>query len=365
MKMTPLERILREMITAEGPISLSRYMALCLGHPRHGYYATRDPLGTDGDFTTAPEISQLFGELVGAWLLKAWRDLGCPLPIALVELGPGRGTLMADIWRVLRAEPALAEGANVHLVETSPALRAKQAEMLARLGVGPAHHDDVTTLPYQPILFVANEFFDALPTNQWQKIGPGWCERKIGLTDEGNFTFGLDRAAGPPPKRISPHLPDGTILEHSPAQDTVMMALADHVQEQGGAGLIIDYGSLRTGSADTLQAVRDHQPADPLLNAGEADLTTHVDFEHLAGIAKAQGIAGSGGATQGDFLLRLGLLERAGQLGAGKAPDEQHAISAAVERLAGDAAMGKLFKVLGLASQPIPMDGLETGLWDG
>lgn len=364
MMMTPLDRIAREIIASEGPMALSRYMALCLSHPQYGYYTTRDPLGAEGDFTTAPEVSQLFGELVGIWLLKAWHDLGRPVPITVVELGPGRGTLMADIWRVLRTEPGLAENASIHLVETSPALRAKQTETLAKLGVSATHRSDLASLPNQPKLFVANEFFDALPANQWQKIGDGWCERKVGLSDDGTLTFGLDRATGLPPKQVSPLLADGTIIEHSPAQDAVMMTLAQHLHQHGGAGLIIDYGALAAGSGDTLQAVRDHKPADPLQHAGEADLTTHVDFEHLARIAKTHGITTLGGASQGDFLLSLGLLERAGQLGAAKSPDQQEAISMAVERLAGDAAMGKLFKVLGLASQPIPMDGLETSLWD-
>ena len=362
--MTPLERIIQEVIESEGPIPVSRYVALCLSHPEHGYYITRDPLGTDGDFTTAPEISQLFGELVGAWLLKAWRDLGWPSPVSLGELGPGRGTLMADIWRVAKTDRAFAEATAIHLVETSPALRERQIETLGKLGARSTHHNDLLSLPEHAMLFVANEFFDALPVNQFQKLGDQWSERKIGFNGEGRFTFGLDRAASRLPKPVVGEVPNGAILEHSPAQDSMIMELAYQLREHGGAGLIIDYGSLEPGTGDTLQAIREHQRANVLDQAGEADLTTHVDFAHLASIAQAAGMPSIGGATQGDFLLRLGLLERAGQLGAAKPTDQQRAISMAVERIAGDAAMGQLFKVLGMASHPIPMDGLETGLWD-
>lgn len=356
--MTQVKDLIRTEIETSGPITVSRYMQLCLGHPEHGYYVKGDPLGREGDFTTAPEISQLFGELIGAWLVEAWRQLGRPTPCALVELGPGRGTLMADILRIVRVEPALCDALDVHLVETSHALRTKQIKTLANLNVTPIHHDSLDCLPRVPSLWVANEFFDALPANQWVRTKKGWNARKIGLDGNGDLVFGVDPTPLPAPKAIADG-PPGTIVEHSPAQDAVMQQLASHARIHGGAGLIIDYGALESGTGDTLQAVRRHKTTDPLADPGETDLTTHVDFEHLAQIAQKNNVTNLGVAQQGAFLLALGLLERAGQLGAGSDTSTQDAISLAVERLAGDAAMGQLFKVMGFASTAIPLPGLE------
>jgi SAM-dependent MidA family methyltransferase len=356
--MTSLLDLIRTEIKTSGPVTIARYMQLCLAHPEHGYYIKRDPLGRDGDFATAPEISQLFGELIGAWLIEVWRQMGRPTPCALVELGPGRGTLMADILRIVSLEPALRDTLDIHLVETSPKLRAAQVETLAPLGVTPTHHDSLESLPNVPTLWVANEFFDALPTNQWVRTPKGWNARKIGLDDQGNLVFGVDPTPRPAPKRIIDG-PPGTIIEHSPAQDAVMQQLVSHVRTNGGAGLIIDYGALKSGTGDTLQAVFRHEKADPLADPGYADLTTHVDFAHLAHVAQDGGLTNLGVADQGTFLLALGLLERAGQLGAGSDASTQHAISLAVERLAGDTAMGKLFKVMGFAGTAIPLPGLE------
>jgi NADH dehydrogenase [ubiquinone] 1 alpha subcomplex assembly factor 7 len=355
--MTPLEALIRTEIEASGPMAVSRYMQLCLAHPEHGYYTSADPLGTAGDFTTAPEVSQLFGELIGVWLLAAWRALGAPSPCALVELGPGRGTLMADILRTARLDPAFGAAVTVHLVETSPVLRAKQSETLSAFGTTPQHHDTLDTLPETPALWVANEFFDALPVNQWVRTSKGWNARRIGLSPQEHLIFGLDPTPLPAPKPVDPQ-PEGAVIEHSPAQDAVMHAITNHARKHGGAGLIIDYGALTPGTGDTLQAVRKHQKVDPLDAPGTADLTTHVDFFHLARLAHAGGLTTLAMAEQGAFLLALGLLERAGQLGASADEATREAISLAVERLAGDAAMGKLFKVLGFASAPIPLPGL-------
>ncbi|MBO6673656.1 MAG: class I SAM-dependent methyltransferase [Rhizobiales bacterium] len=356
--MTLLHDLIRTEIETSGPITVGRYMQLCLSHPEHGYYVKGDPLGREGDFTTAPEISQLFGELIGAWLVEAWRQLGRPAPCALVELGPGRGTLMADILRIVSLEPALRDALDTHLVETSPALRAAQITTLAAVGVTPTHHGSLESVPNVPTLWVANEFFDALPTNQWVRTPKGWNARKIGLDDQGDLVFGVDPTPLPTLKSIA-DCPAGTIVEHSPAQDAVMRQLANHLHTNGGAGLIIDYGALKSGTGDTLQAVRNHRKTDSLADPGSADLTTHVDFEHLANIAQGSGLTTLGMADQGPFLLALGLLERAGQLGAHGDTATQNAISLAVERLAGDAAMGKLFKVMGFASAPISLPGLE------
>lgn len=355
--MTALKTLITAEIETSGPIPVSRYMQLCLNHPEHGYYMKADPLGLSGDFTTAPEISQLFGELIGAWLVEVWQQLGCPNPCSLAELGPGRGTLMADILRIAKLDEQFMRAVTVHLVETSQVLRTKQNETLKPLGITPTHHAALDTVPDGPALFVANEFFDALPTNQWVRTPNGWNARKIGLDEAGNMVFGVDPTPLPAPKPIH-EVPPGTILEHSPAQDTVMWQLSEHIKDHGGAGLIIDYGALASGTGDTLQAVRAHQKTDPLANIGEADLTTHVDFAHLAHLAEEADVQTIGLAEQGQFLLDLGLLQRAGTLGANSAPDAQEAISLAVERLAGDTAMGKLFKVFGFASAPIPLPGL-------
>ncbi|MFK7793613.1 MAG: class I SAM-dependent methyltransferase [Devosiaceae bacterium] len=358
--MNALLNLIKADIEATGPMTVSRYMQLCLAHPQHGYYQKADPLGTEGDFTTAPEISQLFGEMIGVWLLQAWQALGKPAPFALVELGPGRGTLMADILRVLSIDPDCAKAAQVHLVETSPTLTAKQIEMLAKTGQTPVHHSDMDNLPALPTLWVANEFFDALPTNQWVRTEKGWNVRKIGLDDAGELTFGVEKTPLPAPKSVPTNLPIGTIIEHSHAQDNAIITIAKHARQYGGAGLILDYGSLVPGSGDTLQAVKAHRKADPLGEPGEADLTTHIDFVHMASQLRQAGLQTIATAGQGQFLLALGLLERAGQLGAGRPQETQNDISLAVERLAGDEGMGRLFKVLGFASIDIPMPGLSS-----
>ena len=355
--MTPLQSLIQAEIETSGPITVSRYMQLCLAHPVHGYYMKADPLGSVGDFTTAPEISQLFGELIGAWLVDVWRQLGQPDPCMLIELGPGRGTLMADIMRVARLDGAFTAAMSVHLVETSPALRSRQIMTLSKLGIAPTHHDDVGSLLNGPALWIANEFFDALPANQWVHTDKGWNARKIGFGTQNQLAFGVDPTPLPAPKQ-TPEVPYGTIIEHSPAQDNVMQTIVEHVARHDGAGLIIDYGALKSGVGDTLQAVKSHKPTDPLDSPGEADLTTHVDFAHLARIASQSCTVGVG--EQGSFLLALGLLERAGRLGADVSEQDQQTISLAVERLAGDTAMGKLFKVMGFASRPVSLHGLAS-----
>lgn len=355
--MSPLDAIIRREIETSGPMLVSRYMQLCLAHPKHGYYTTRDPLGVDGDFTTAPEISQLFGEMVAVWLASVWQQMGSPEPFALVELGPGRGTLMADVLRATQHVPGFHDALSVHLVETSPALRAKQVETLKSSGITSTHHDDLENLPETPCLFVANEFFDALPTNQWVRTDKGWNARKIGLDAESQLTFGVDLTPLPAPKQVPDPAPEGTIIEHSPAQDRMWQHISARIQRFGGAGLIVDYGSETTGHGDTLQAVRGHKPTSPLEDTGEADLTTHVDFAHLARIAQETGVCTQQLGEQGQFLLELGLIERAGVLGASADEQMRETISLAVERLAGDAGMGKLFKVLGVCSQPVCLPG--------
>ena len=293
---TPLGRLLRRRIAAEGPITVADYMACCLGDPEHGYYATRDPLGADGDFTTAPEISQMFGEIIGAWLAVVARQAGASAPLRLVELGPGRGTLMADILRVLRQVPRLADDIRVDMVETSPVLRARQRATLAGLPVAAAWHDSLSDVPCGPALLIANEFFDALPVCQYVRHAGRWHERRIGLSqagpegrpEDGDLAFVVgppvpdSPAAGPPAAGPAP-VPDGAIAEISPAASAIMAQIAARIASDGVAAIVIDYGteSCPRHRAGSLQAVRHHAFADPLAEPGMADLTAHVDFAAL------------------------------------------------------------------------------------
>ena len=348
--MTLKERI-AGLIAATGPIPVSEYMATCLFDPMDGYYTTRVPFGTEGDFTTAPEISQMFGELIAVWLYRVWQGLGKPMPLTLAEIGPGRGTLMKDMLRTLdRIDPAFLAATDVAMIETSPRLTEVQNTTLASAGKVVSWHRTIETLPRQPLLIVGNELFDAVPVRQFVKQGTGWRERMVGLDEAGRLSFfagaaSLDRDLLPDDAEDAP---EGIVLEIAPARSALMQAIAERIAADGGAGLFIDYGHLVPGFGDTLQAVRAHAYENVLASPGEADLTTHVDFAGLAAVARAQGLE-IGASSQAEFLLELGLLERAGRLGAGKPQEEQAAISAAVERLAGPDAMGDLFKVLGVA----------------
>ncbi len=349
--MNPLERRIRDLIEATGPITVADYMALALGDPVDGYYATRDPLGMAGDFVTAPEISQMFGELIGVWCLAAHEALGTPSSFHLVELGPGRGTLMRDLLRAARIRPVFGASASVHLVETSPTLRAVQAETLAA-SAAPIWHDRIADLPDGPLIVVANEFFDALPIRQFQKTAEGWRERRIGVGPDGRLAFGLggvvtDPALLPPD---ADRAPEGAVSEVNLPAEAIVAALSERIARDGGALLAIDYGHTASGFGDTLQAVRRHAFADVLKAPGEADLTAHVDFAALADAARRGGAAVSGPVTQGRFLVSLGLLERAGRLGMNRSEHEREAIVAAVERLAGPEEMGDLFKVMAVSS---------------
>ncbi|MGP9819111.1 class I SAM-dependent methyltransferase [Salinarimonas sp. NSM] len=355
--MTPLGAEIRDLIAAEGPIPVSRYMALCLGHPRYGYYMTRDPIGLAGDFVTAPEISQMFGELVGLWAAQAWIDLGRPAPFALVELGPGRGTLMADALRAAKVAPGFLEAAAVHLVETSPVLRERQHATLAAppaaLGGGVHWHAQLDAVPDLPLIALANEFFDALPVRQMVRDRGAWRERLVGLDDAGALAFGLSPEADPSisDPSFAWDAPEGAVLEIAAAGAAVMRALAGRIVSAGGAALAIDYGHARTGFADTLQAIRRHAFADPLVDPGEADVTAHVDFAQLAVAAQGAGARVFGPVTQGAFLRALGIEPRARALAARASARQSEEIGAALVRLTGDrdADMGVLFKALAVA----------------
>ena len=352
---TPLGCMIQRLIEANGPLTVAEYMALCLGHPEHGYYARRDPFGAAGDFITAPEVSQMFGEIVGAWLIHAWRLIGSPSPARVVELGPGRGTLMADILRVAAHHRDFQRAVSVHLLETSRALRARQGEVLAGAHNDIVWHASFAELPNGPLLLVANEFFDALPIRQFVRTGGTWRERMVGL-DAGKLAFGI----GPGRLDAGPEAPEGAVLEISPTGDAIASDIARRIVAHGGAALVIDYGHAESAPGETLQAVRRHAYADPLQAPGEADLTAHVDFAALAHRAQAEGAAVHGPITQGEFLLSLGLLERAGRLGADAAERTRRALRAAVERLAGPDQMGTLFKVMAITRPgmtPPPFSG--------
>ncbi|MEJ2022127.1 MAG: SAM-dependent methyltransferase, partial [Maritimibacter sp.] len=305
-----LVELLSARITASGPISLAEYMAECLMHPEHGYYSTRDPFGTAGDFTTAPEISQMFGELIGLALAQNWLDQGAPVPFTLAELGPGRGTLMADILRATKAVPGFHAGLRLHLVEASPTLRDKQRTTLTGFDI--THCDSPAGLPDAPLFLVANEFFDALPIRQFIRTEDGWRERQVGLED-GALAFGLGGSDAPAALAGRDDVNTGELVELCPAAPGIMAEIDARIASHGGAALIIDYGNWRS-LGDTLQALRAHKPDDPLAHPGEADLTAHVDFEALA--LAAPRLAASQMTPQGVFLERLGITARAQALAA-------------------------------------------------
>ncbi|WP_434056072.1 MAG: class I SAM-dependent methyltransferase [Roseibium sp.] len=360
--MTDLKEKIKAGIANEGPVPVARYMAQCLGDPAFGYYQTREPFGREGDFITAPEVSQMFGELLGAACVAAFKHLGEPAAFSLVELGPGRGTLMADLLRAASLRPGFVAAANLHLVETSRRLRKIQKETLAGAPLSPAFHDTVEDMPDGPVILVANEFFDALPIHQFVRTPEGWHERAVGLDAGGELAFGAGTARIPDgdiPEDFR-NAPPGTILETQPAANAIAEALGRRMGRAGGAAIIVDYGYLKSATGDTLQALYRHAYDDVLAHPGEADLTAHVNFEALAGAARRGGAASSAVLTQGDFLLRSGLLERAGSLGAGKTHEEQEAIRDAVERLAAPDQMGDLFKVLALASTPVPFPPFDS-----
>jgi SAM-dependent MidA family methyltransferase len=344
---TPLARLLLARIEATGPLRLDEFMADCLLHPQHGYYATRDPLGAAGDFTTAPEISQMFGECLGLCLAQAWLDQGAPGRIVLAELGPGRGTLMADVLRATRRVPGFHDALSVHLVETSPTLRAEQARRVPDA----TWHDRVEALPEAPLFLLANEFFDALPIRQFVRTGSFWSERVVGAAG-GRLAWGL----GPP--GLQPALDarradtrDGDVVETCPALSAIMGEVGRRVARHGGAAVVVDYGDWHL-TGDTFQSVRRHAFADPLEAPGEADLTAHVDFEaltHAAAPARPTAMT-----TQGVLLGRLGIDQRAEALARGLEGEPLAAHLAAFRRLTSPEEMGSLFKAMAVHSAASP-----------
>lgn len=343
--MTPLGIRLAREIDATGPMPVARYMAECLAH----YYATRDPLGRGGDFVTAPEVSQVFGELIGLWAADLWMRAGSPTKLRLVELGPGRGTLMADLWRAVARVPGFHGAATVHLVETSPTLRRAQEEQVPHA----QWHDRLEDVPDDaPLLLVANEFFDALPIRQFVRTEAGWRERMVAFADGRFFA-----AAGPMPvdPLMPPSLmaaPPGTIVELAPAGSAIAAEIGARLAAHGGAALIIDYGYAGPATGDTLQAVKAHAFVDPFAEPGEADLTAHVDFTALR--AAARPATTWGPISQADLLVALGIDARTETLAARATPEQAALLRSGTARLIGDDAMGSLFKALALTGSDWP-----------
>ena len=346
-----LADLLRRRIRLTGPITVADFMAEALGHPDHGYYMTRDPFGAGGDFTTAPEISQMFGELIGLWCAEVWRTALAPKPVHLVELGPGRGTLMADALRAARKAPAFLAAATVHLVETSPVLTAMQHQALA--GHEARWHGALEEVPEGPMLLIANEFFDALPIRQFEKTCEGWRERMVGL-DEGGETFRLGLAPGATvgealiPEPVRRTAGEGEIAEVCPVGLSIARAIGERIARHGGAALIVDYGHAASAAGDTLQALGSHEHHEPLQDPGAVDLTAHVDFAALATAARDGGAIAHGPIAQGEFLTRLGIETRAAQLLANATDDLAADIEAARARLIGEEGMGYLFKAMAI-----------------
>jgi NADH dehydrogenase [ubiquinone] 1 alpha subcomplex assembly factor 7 len=337
--MLPLERLIREALAAEGPMRLDRYMALCLGHPEFGYYMTREPFGEDGDFITAPEISQVFGELIGIWCAAQWQAMGKPAPFTLVELGPGRGLLLADMLRAAKVMPDFATAANIHLVETSARLREAQRQVL---GDTITWHERLADVPPGPMIAVANEFFDALPIRQFEMRQGHWHERVVGLAD-GALVLGLVESDGF--TRRGPAA-DRTIVEISPARTEIAAELGARLANEGGAALIIDYGHAKSAPGDTLQAMRGHGFVAVTETPGLCDLTAHVDFQALGAALAGAGAAIWPVLTQRAFLLAMGLEARSARLAAAADPQARDRLTRATRRLADETEMGNLFKVL-------------------
>ncbi len=345
-------------IDVDGPMSVADYMSECLLNPKYGYYTTRDPFGATGDFITAPEISQMFGELLGLSLAQSWLDQGSPTPFTLAELGPGRGTLMADLMRATKSVPGFHTAAQIILVEASPTLQAAQQQALAGYAVD--WQDTVANLPDQPLWLVANEFFDALPIRQFLRDGKDWREKRVGL-QQGELSFGLAPLSFQ--TALTHRLDDtkdGDLVEICEAATPIIAGIAQRIAQHGGAALIVDYGDWRA-LGDTLQALRSHKPTDALTDPGEADLTAHVDFEALAQVAQSAGCAYSRVTPQGIFLERLGITARANSLAATLSGTTLETLITAHQRLTHPQEMGNLFKVLGLyPNQATPPPGLNA-----
>jgi NADH dehydrogenase [ubiquinone] 1 alpha subcomplex assembly factor 7 len=356
-----LEREIRRLIAAAGPMPVARYVSLCLTHPVHGYYITRDPLGASGDFTTAPEVSQMFGELVGLWAATVWQTMGSPENVRVIELGPGRGTMMRDALRAINVASGFRNAIVVHLVEISPALEKAQRETLGKSGVVLHWHRALHEVPPGPAIILANEFIDALPVNQMIRQADGWHERVVTVNAAGNLVFGASANPVTNFERVLPRTlraaPIGSIYEWR--SDNIAFEIGRRVSENGAA-LIVDYGHSKSDVGDTLQAVGRHAFAHVLMTPGSLDVTAHVDFEALGAAAEGMGAAVHGPIDQSELLRRLGIVARAAVLKEAAWPEKRPEIEAALARLTGQerTGMGRLFKAMALADPKLgPLPG--------
>lgn len=336
--MTPLDTLVRDMIRSEGPVSVARFMQLALQHPQHGYYVKGCPVGADGDFITSPEISQMFGELIGLWCAQMWLQMATPEAFVLLELGPGRGTLMADALRASARVPGFHKAMQLYLLESNETFKDEQNAKLKEFA--PRHIADLSELPDLPVIAIANEFFDAFPIHQYRRTPEGWREVLVGVEGEA-LAFTL--SAQPVPLPL-PETPD--FYEVAPVGLSLVQHLAAHLARHDGAALVIDYGYLAPAGHNTLQAVSGHVSVDPLEALGTRDLTAHVDFSALRMAAEKQGAMATSVIGQGDFLKNLGIDIRARQLKMGGGVDESYRIDADVRRLTDETEMGSLFKAM-------------------
>jgi NADH dehydrogenase [ubiquinone] 1 alpha subcomplex assembly factor 7 len=352
---TDLTSRIASNIRRHGPLSVAAFMAMALHDPRGGYYARHEPLGRAGDFTTAPEISQIFGELIGLWCADLWQRIGRPDPVMLAELGPGRGALMQDFLRAAATQPSFRRALRLYLVEASPLLRAEQQRRLAV--AEPQFVEGIEALPPGPSLLIANEFLDALPIRQLVRGQSEWAERLVALDQDGRLVFasgsenpGLSLLV-PPTLR---QLPPGSIVERCPTAAALAAALGERLTRAPGAALFIDYGYFPSAPGPTLAALRRHQPVGVLDDPGDADLSTHVDFAAFAASAQSAGAVVWGPVPQGRFLEVLGAEARLGRLTARASQAQRALLESGLRRLIDPAEMGNLFKVLALSSPGLP-----------
>jgi len=351
---------LRERIRTEGPLSVAAFMAEALFDPMAGFYATKDPLGAANDFITAPEISQMFGELLGLWTAEVWGQMGAPAPVQLIELGPGTGRMMGDMLRAGRAMPGFLEACDVTLVEASPALKMVQGDTLAKAPVPVRWAKELEKAQSGPCVIVSNEFLDCLPIRQAVRVAGRWRERVVGVdpSDPDRFAFGLgpvlteaDLLGLPEALRDAE---EGALVELRPGDGPLMEAVAARLTAHSGYALFIDYGADRPEFGDTLQAIRKHEKVDPLDGPGTADLTAWAAFDRLGALGQAAGLEVYGPLGQGAFLTGLGIEQRAAALSRGAAPEARARLKRQLDRLTGASDMGALFKVMAFASPGLP-----------
>lgn len=353
--MTALKDRITAQIKREGPLSVAEYMAVCLFDPTDGFYPTRDPLGSEGDFITAPEVSQIFGELLGLWCVQSWRDMGSPKDIHLIELGPGRGVMMSDMLRAGKLDPNFIQAAKVTLVEASPALEAVQGQTLAGSPCPITWASSLDASPEGPCLIIGNEFLDCLPIRQFIRKGDVWHERIVHIGKDGKLEFAISPAAD---KSVDlshfVNVPDGALVELCSGLAQMADSLQKRFTRNDGRALFIDYGPAKPEIGDTLQAISKHKKVDPLTSPGNADLTARVDFGYLKSKAESEELSVFGPTTQAELLLNLGLAQRQAALSQ-RFPDKAEKLAAQTERLVSADQMGELFKAICIQSGGLPL----------